>query len=189
MKDLFNVDFLKLFFWFWGSAFLANMMPVLVCKLPFVSKVNKPLDGGRVFGGQRLFGDHKTWAGLLMAPVSGVLFGLIFALLRGGMVSFRELMFFVFVACGAILGDLAKSFFKRRFKIKEGKAWVPFDQLDFIFGGFIFALLFELITGGFSGELLYVYLILLFVAILVVPFLHLGVNFLAYKMGLKKVWW
>ncbi|KKQ36051.1 MAG: hypothetical protein US52_C0011G0015, partial [candidate division WS6 bacterium GW2011_GWA2_37_6] len=41
---------------------------------------------------------------------------------------------------GAIAGDSIKSFFKRRVNIKPGKAWIPFDQIDYIFGGILFVL-------------------------------------------------
>ena len=35
---------------------------------------------------------------------------------------------------GAMAGDCAKSFFKRRLGIPPGAPWVPFDQLDFVLG-------------------------------------------------------
>ena len=39
---------------------------------------------------------------------------------------------------GALTGDLAKSFFKRRIGIKPGAKFIPFDQMDFVLGAFIF---------------------------------------------------
>jgi len=35
---------------------------------------------------------------------------------------------------GALIGDLIKSFAKRRLGIQAGSTWVPFDQVDYIAG-------------------------------------------------------
>lgn len=75
------------------------------------------------------------------------------------------------------LGMLANSFVKRRLGLKWGAAFPPFDQLDFLAGG-----LFGLYLAGYQvGSLPFI-----------VPltfFLHLFSNMVAYKLGLKDVWW
>jgi hypothetical protein len=38
---------------------------------------------------------------------------------------------------GAVAGDAAKSFFKRRLAIAPGSPWIPFDQLDFAVGALV----------------------------------------------------
>ena len=38
---------------------------------------------------------------------------------------------------GAMAGDSAKSFLKRRLGIPPGERWIPFDQLDFVIGALV----------------------------------------------------
>jgi CDP-2,3-bis-(O-geranylgeranyl)-sn-glycerol synthase len=47
------------------------MSPVLVRRRFSVLAI--PIDGGRTLGGKRIFGDHKTWRGLLAGIVVGAL--------------------------------------------------------------------------------------------------------------------
>jgi CDP-2,3-bis-(O-geranylgeranyl)-sn-glycerol synthase len=119
--------------------------------------LDRPIDGGQSWRGKRLFGDHKTWRGLIVAPLMGEL---IFALqyflailfpqtVSWSRFSLNELpWWFGFVlGAGAILGDLIKSFFKRRVNIAPGAVWFPFDQIDFLLGAAVLASLFVHFTG------------------------------------------
>lgn len=75
------------------------------------------------------------------------------------------------------LGMLANSFVKRRLHLAWGSPFPPFDQLDFLAGG-----LFGLYLSGYVvGSLLFI-VPLTFI-------LHLASNMLAYRLGLKDVWW
>src|SRR3989441_8052811 len=57
--------------WFFLPAFVANPMAV-------VFGGGTPIDFGRILrDGERLFGDGKTWRGLLGGPVSGGFLGLL----------------------------------------------------------------------------------------------------------------
>jgi CDP-2,3-bis-(O-geranylgeranyl)-sn-glycerol synthase len=98
-------------------------------------------------------------------------------------VIFSFVFLFIFsgllIGLGAILGDLVKSFFKRRFRIKSGKPWIPFDQIDFVVGAWV-AIVF--IYPNINWNYFYIALIL-------TPLLHLLANIIAYKLKLKKVWW
>ena len=79
---------------------------------------------------------------------------------------------------GALVGDLFKSFVKRRLGKKSGTAWFPFDQLDFVVGALLCVSLVQQID--FS----------LWVVILIVsPLLHFIVNIIGYHTGMKEVWW
>ena len=40
---------------------------------------------------------------------------------------------------GALVGDLVKSFIKRRLNVPPGKPWFPWDQLDWIAGAILFS--------------------------------------------------
>jgi len=72
---------------------------------------------------------------------------------------------------------LGNSFVKRRLGLAWGSPFPPFDQLDFLVGG-----LFGLYLNGYQIDNLLIILPLTF-------FLHLSSNMLAYKLGLKDVWW
>jgi CDP-2,3-bis-(O-geranylgeranyl)-sn-glycerol synthase len=132
--------------YFFLPAYFANMAPVLV-QGQFVW-LDRPLDGGRVFRGERLLGAHKTWRGL----VAGVAFGLApFAVQRivydlGWLrplaaieYGATSLWLGFLLGLGALVGDAVKSFFKRRLALPPGAPWVGFDQLDFLVGAYVFA--------------------------------------------------
>lgn len=83
-----------------------------------------------------------------------------------------------FLGLGAILGDLVKSYYKRKDGIPPGEKWIPFDQLDFVVGGII---------GSFfiyvpAAE---VVLILLIVS----PFPHIAATRIGYWLGIRKEKW
>jgi CDP-2,3-bis-(O-geranylgeranyl)-sn-glycerol synthase len=131
--------------WFFVPAFLANMSPVLVQRrLAFLAV---PIDAGRTFRGVRIFGDHKTWRGLVSGVVAGTLGYEAQRLAYGAGVG-TELALIDYAAhpivpglllgLGTIVGDAVKSFFKRRAGIAPGASWPVFDQLDFMAGAYAF---------------------------------------------------
>lgn len=172
--------------WFFLPAGMANMAPVFANKIPGYNKWNTPLDFGATFRGKRIFGDNKTWRGLI--------FGIIFATITLGLqvyafnhfgwaediaININYFILPVYIlgplfAIGALGGDAIESFFKRQRGIKSGKSWFPFDQLDYIVGG--------LIASFFVIELtLEEYL-----AVIVVWFcLHIIFTFIGYAVGLR----
>ena len=92
-----------------------------------------PLDGGRVLGGRRIFGDHKTVRGLLvMVPATGVSFALLAALLAAGpgiaasglwpLSPAAYSLLGTWAALGFMAGELPNSFIKRRLGIPPGAA-------------------------------------------------------------------
>lgn len=97
-------------------AYVANASPVVLGGGP-------PLDGGRIWSdGKPLLGDHKTVKGALLGFIAGLAVGLAQGNPLGGGLQ----------ALGAILGDLAGSFYKRRLGIPPGGSLILWDQLDFI---------------------------------------------------------
>jgi CDP-2,3-bis-(O-geranylgeranyl)-sn-glycerol synthase len=89
------------------------------------------------------------------------------------------ILFGLAVSAGALLGDLAGAFLKRRLNIPPGGLLPIVDQVDFIVGAILFSLL---IPFGLSWELIVAVLIL-------TPPMHLLTNFVAYKLGLKNNPW
>ena len=133
-----------------------------------------PLDGGKNFlDGERIFGAHKTVRGLAAGIIAGSLIGLAESpvdsrLLLGGFV----------IALGTVLGDLLGAFFKRRIRIKPGSPLPIVDQLDFVFGGLLL------------GQLVFpLSLWSILIVVLVTPPIHLGTNYGAYLLGIKRTRW
>lgn len=148
----------------------------------------RPVDGGRHFRGQPLFGDHKTWRGLIVATIAG---GLMFEFERylslhvdvfsnfsPFAMNLFPLWFGFAFAAGAILGDLIKSFFKRRVHIASGATWFPFDQIDFLLGASIVASVYVRFTA-----------VMWLMIIAVGPIFHISVNRIAFWMKLKDTPW
>jgi CDP-2,3-bis-(O-geranylgeranyl)-sn-glycerol synthase len=131
--------------YFFLPAYLANMSPVLVRRR--LNDLAVPIDGGKSYRGKRLLGDHKTWRGLLAGAVVGII---AYELQRFGynagvgrtwaLIDYtaHPLLPGLLMGLGAGVGDLVKSFFKRRIDIKPGASWPVFDQLDFFIGAYLF---------------------------------------------------
>ncbi len=151
----------------------------------------RPIDGGRVLGGARLLGDGKTWRGAIVGILAGVAVAL---LLNAVVVSARGLLGVelprfsptaaVGLPTGAILGDIAASFLKRRTGRKRGAPFPGVDQLDFVVGALVVT---ALVAPAWFGMVFTPTIIL--VVLLVTPLLHIGTNGLAYWAGLKDEPW
>lgn len=170
-------------------AYVANMCPVLFAKVVFLKRFNKPVDAGRMMWGHPLFGEHKTYYGFLVGGAGGAVTGLFQALLYIFFPGAHWLFLTPYtlttgvltgflLGFGGLTGDLVKSFFKRRLRIKSGAPFFPFDQLDFVVGALLFVS--PVYLPGW-----YHIAVLLFLT----PVLHLLVNLAGYRLGLKKVWW
>ncbi len=147
---------------------------------PIVFHGKTPIDFGKNFGKERIFGKGKTWIGLFSGIFGGIVAGVFVAAIFPGILvtipNYLELV--ILLSTGALLGDLIESFFKRRVGIKSGEMWLLADQLDFVIGGFLLSILIRV------PELEVVIIILV-----VTVFAHMVTNFAAYKMKLKKVPW
>lgn len=164
--------------WYMLPAYFANMAPVF-CKntLKFL---DKPVNS-------RVFGSHKTWRGLFV----GAVFGIIVAYLQHttysdyvwavniSLVNYQQwFLLGLLMGAGAMLGDLVKSFFKRRIGIKPGERWLGFDQLDYVIGALLFT------------SIIYVPSLIVILAILLISFLgNIIVNHIAYWLKIRKVKW
>jgi CDP-2,3-bis-(O-geranylgeranyl)-sn-glycerol synthase len=149
----------------------------------------RPIDGGRMYrDGRRIFGDGKTWKGLVAGILAGVLIGILQIAIRqaAGITLLPELTVVVIIllATGALLGDLVKSFFKRRLGKDRGAPWLIADQYDFVAGAFVLLLIFQ-----YSWVVTTLTLPILFWIIVITPVLHRLVNILGYLTGVKDVPW
>lgn len=189
-KDIYSLVILT-FILMW-PAYLANMFPVLWSKVSGVKKLFAiPLDGGKNWGGRRVLGDHKTLGGLISAVIGGMIGGLMILSLSAAREFFWQNLAFYLIyggvlGFGAIMGDILKSFFKRRIGIASGKSWPFFDQVDFVIGAWIASWFITGLGYVFSANGTWIFFI---TALIITPLLHLLSNIIAYKLGLKKVWW
>lgn len=135
--------------WVFAPAGAANVAPILVARMPGLSRWTAPIDGGRMFRGRRVLGDHKTWRGLVSGIVAATLaLGAQLALASSlgqpdwayaaGFGEDANLLVVVLVgslfAVGALGGDALKSFFKRQIGVAPGHSWPVFDQVDYVIG-------------------------------------------------------
>lgn len=137
--------------WFFLPAGLANAAPVFASRIPVIAHLDMPIDASKHFRGKRIFGNHKTVRGLLVGVVVGVVTCLIQGFAYQNMSWVRDMSLISYdsyatcfalglaLGFGALAGDAIKSFFKRQFAVPSGKAWFPFDQIDYIVGGLLLA--------------------------------------------------
>ena len=162
--------------YFFLPAYLANMAPPLLQWIPF----NKPIY-------EKKFGSHKTWRGLIAASIIGILtFQLQIYLFQFEFFNkislinypdFTILLGFL-LGFGAIIGDLVKSYYKRKNKIAPGKSWMPYDQIDFVIGGILLSFFVYVPTVS----------VIVFLLILS-PLLHIVTNIIGYWLKINKRMW
>lgn len=167
----------KMFLILYLPAMVANGTPVVVMK----NKKGHPIDFGKYFiDKKRVFGDSKTIEGVLVGIIAGGIAGLLVGLLYIEEYIFEKIVLTSFTSSsGAMIGDLLKSFFKRRLGIESGGKMPIADQLDFYLG----ANLFLLVVPETIKPSLPVFLL----GLIVIPVLHIVTNRLAFHAGLKKV--
>ena len=121
-------------FWIIIPAYAANGFAPL-------ARGRRRIDFGKKFLDRReIFGPGKTWEGLFLALISGTLFGTLEIYLYPTLSSIAfeaglnlpELSFLsvFFVALGAMIGDMAGSFIKRRIGMKRGAPAPLLDQAE-----------------------------------------------------------
>ena len=177
---------------------IAGIINMIFCKSSVLRKIQNPIDGGNNFiDGKRIFGDNKTWKGIL----GYIIFNIIIAVLWGIICSFTNLNSYNFfyvqhentviynLLIGFLLGvaysifELPNSFLKRRLDIQPGKTttgikkifFIFLDQADSIFGCCLVVAVFYKMSFGFY--LLYV---------LIGAVTHIVFNILLYCMKLRK---
>jgi CDP-2,3-bis-(O-geranylgeranyl)-sn-glycerol synthase len=124
--------------WLFLPAAIGNAAPVFANKIPGLNRWTTPLDFGRTYQGKRIFGDHKTWRGVVTGIVAAGLTGFLQYRLSGSS-AFAEMWTLVaaVIGFGALYGDAIESFLKRQVGVPSGQLWFPFDQVDYIVGGLI----------------------------------------------------
>lgn len=137
-------------FYFMLPAYFANMTPLIAKKMRILDSLAFPIDRGRKFNGNPVLGNNKTLRGLLLGTAAGIgtayfqLFLFSFDFFRDlSFVDYSSINLFLFgflLGFGSLVGDIGESFIKRRFGKNPGESWIPWDQIDFVFGALIFIL-------------------------------------------------
>ena len=148
-----------------------------------------PIDSGRKFSdGNRVFGEGKTWRGLFAGILAGIVIGLLQIWAAGtcdlAILPRQTLLSVTLLAVGALLGDLIKSFFKRRFGKERGSKWPVADQYDLVAGAFLLLLVFN--PAWIFSEIT----LPAFICILILtPLLHRATNIIGFMFKVKEVPW
>lgn len=170
--------------WAMLPAYLPNNVAVVAGGGP-------PIDGGRTWRGARLLGDGKTWRGLAAGTLSGLVVAVALTAVApavsdrlGIAVPAFPLVAAVALPAGALLGDIAASFVKRRTGRERGASFPLVDQLDLVVGavGLVYLAAPAWAGSTFTAPVL--------VAVVVItPILHLLTNGIGYALGLKQEPW
>jgi len=159
------IDALKFVF----PAYCANAIPV-------IAGGGHPIDFNKnFFDGKPILGKNKTLRGFFAGLVVGTLVGFAESIWFG-----YSPFFGLILSLGALLGDLAGAFIKRRIGLAPGEMLPIIDQVDFILGAIVFSVIFS--VQVFSWQLI------MAVLVITIP-MHLLTNFAAYKLGLKSNPW
>lgn len=155
---------------FMFPAYCANAIPV-------ITGGEYPIDfGKKFFDGKPIFGKNKTIRGFL----SGLAVGTAVGLAESAFFHEYPILFGFLLSLGALFGDLAGAFIKRRLGLSPGDLMPVIDQVDFIIGAILFSLFLSLQIMSPA----------LIVAVLIItPPIHILTNFAAYKLGLKNRPW
>ncbi|WP_414674910.1 CDP-2,3-bis-(O-geranylgeranyl)-sn-glycerol synthase [Methanoregula sp.] len=138
--------------------------------------------------GRRILGDGKTYRGLACGVLAGIAAGALQIWLAGTygwtFLPQQTAASITILAFGALLGDMVKSFVKRRLGKDRGQSWPIADQYDLVAGAFILMLVFDP-----AWLFATVTLPVLIVILILTPILHRTVNIIGYVCGVKKEPW
>ena len=191
MVILLEMTFKILFFG--APLLLAGLAQGLCIKYSWLSRLKRPLDLGLMFRGRRIFGDHKTWRGLVINMVFCTLGTMIQTWLQNNdcisqwllLLDYKKYGFLagLLLGFGMTVGELPNSFVKRQLDIHPGKkgkgllrmAFFIFDQVDLTIGIWIF--FFFLIRPS---------LMLILWSFLLTILLHVIISSVGYLLGMRK---
>lgn len=160
--------------WLYLPAFVANSVPVFVGKSTFLAPYRHPI-------WQEGLGANKSWLGLIVGVLAGTFAGWLQVALTPWDTVYGTVPWIVWsalVSLGALVGDAAKSYFKRRLGIAPGGAWPVVDGIDYVVGALAFGLLMFVPSWPVAVAL-----------IVAGPILSLLANMVSYAVGWKKVWY
>ncbi len=178
--------------YFFVPAYVANMTPPIVKWLNIANPLAKPIDGGRQFLGKPLFGDHKTWRGLILGTFAGICayclqislahFSFFQSIQLIDYLDPKNNIFAVILPLGGLLGDLFFSFIKRRTNLEPGASFLFFDQTNYVLGAWVMVKIF---TPHSVADNFTIWLTLILLTLI----LHIIVNRIGYSLKIHKAKW
>jgi len=190
------IDIVTAAIWLMLPAYVANPMAA-------VFGGGTPIDLGKKFvDGKRILGDGKTIRGLVAGTLCGLGIGFVqvkFAPYLAsiglfnewpsfqsalGAYSYSAMLVVFLMALGALLGDSAESFIKRRLNLKRGAMFPVADQLDFVLGAWLLTLIFA--SVWFKT---YFTFWIIITVLVITPLLHITTNVFGYLIKVKKEPW
>jgi CDP-2,3-bis-(O-geranylgeranyl)-sn-glycerol synthase len=184
------IDYLIIALWLMLPAYIANPAAALFGG-------GTPIDMGKNYrDNKRILGDGKTFRGLITGTSIGAIVGVtqmliapyiapyVSEVVSPGLLLQTSYAALITMPLGALLGDIAKSFFKRRLGYERGKMLPLADQLDFVIGAWALTLLFDpaWVMANFTVGII-------ITVLLITPVLHLSTNMIGFKIGAKKEPW
>lgn len=148
-----------------------------------------PIDGGRRWRGKRILGDGKTWRGTAAGIAAGALLALALnriapTAILGVTTPHFPAAAMLSLPAGAMAGDIAGSFVKRRLGTERGAPAPGIDQLDFVVGALLLS---ALVVPGWFGRTFT--LPVIGVVFVITPLLHVSTNVIGYVLGQKQEPW
>lgn len=147
LSDIGKVCFLA------SPVIIAGVLHMILAKLNVLSVLKVPIDRGREWRGKRIFGDNKTWRGVVLMIALTMIAYEIQTWSYGASDFVRGIAYYDYsevnsyyagfmLGLGYILAELPNSFIKRRLNIKagkgddgfKGKIFLVVDQGDSVLG-------------------------------------------------------
>lgn len=132
--------------WLATPVIVAGLIHTSVIRLRLLERLKVPLDGGRTYRGRRLFGDNKTWRGVVVMIAATSLVALLQSVARAPGLEYAGLDYSpgglaltgALLGLGFVLGELPNSFLKRQRNVAPGARGSPLfvvlDQVDSLVG-------------------------------------------------------
>lgn len=169
---------------------LAAIFHMVVVRYNWASSTTYPLDHKMTFRSHRIFGDNKTYRGVIVMIVASIVFSYFYRylMLNSATITglnlldferYSPLIYGTLFGLGYVIGELPNSFAKRQLEISEGKStsFVQrlIDQLDSVVAIMLLLVFFSHFTWQhfWSGIVFY-------------GLLHLAINYLLYLFNLRK---
>lgn len=176
--------------WYTFPLVIAGALHMAIVKTDILKSLRVPIDAGATIRGHRLFGDHKTWRGIVVMVVLTAL-GMMLqawmsarfpALAKIGLLDYTRInapLAGAILGLGYALGELPNSFLKRQLEIQPGVthnyAFMLLDQADSVIGCLLLSPFFWQPTLSQAAMIL-----------AVGTGLHLFLNATLFLVGLRK---
>jgi hypothetical protein len=168
----------------------AAVLHMIAVKMNWLPGLKIPIDLGKSYRGHRIFGDSKTFRGVILMMVFAIpgvyllqylcqTFPAVNELNKLNFNQYSPVLLGILSGLGYTLAELPNSFFKRRAGIEEGKRGtklnIIIDQVDSVAGCLLILYPFSDINLGFIlfGTVFYL-------------LLHMAINYLLFCVGLRK---